>query len=334
MKSITNRSQYIFNIFSSYFGTVMSAIIGIVTAPISIRYWGVEKYGVLAIIMSLAAYLSVSGLGIDTACGILMTKNSALKKKENIFKKSLTLVIFFAVIFLFAVLLFTYINPKWLNLLGNMSDSVLQIASKTALIFIISFCINMPFGVIAAAISSYHRMYLNNLINSIAPVISLIVLLVTVRLNLDMFSFGIFSAIATTLISTTRIIILVYAKRKYNDTSVPYEINNDDDRYRTIITTGVRLTLYGLAIIVSQNIGSIIISNKMDVTKVPPYSITFRLFSLAYMFITMTNVSAAPLLGKEFSIKNWRGISTIYNNLQIVTMFLAGGLWLGSILFF
>jgi len=100
-----------------------------------------------------------------------------------------------------------------------------------------------------------------------------------------------------------------------------------------ILITGVRLWLYGMALMVTQNIGSLIISNHLSINQVTPYILTYKIFSLLFTIVTMTNISAAPMLGREYSIGNWPWIIQMHKKLFISTLFLNGAIWIGSIMF-
>jgi O-antigen/teichoic acid export membrane protein len=332
MATISNKKQYILNLLSSYGGSIVAAVVGIISAPISLGYWQVEKYGIFAVIASISAYISISGFSIDTACGILMTKNSSSDKKLRIYIKSMKALIICSGTFLFLFLLSLFMFPDWLRVLGKMTEETYLVARKAAIVSIVFIFINTPFSAVACAIGAYQRSYTNNILNAFSPLVSLGVLLFTVHYKFDMFLNSLITGVFFTLISIIRLFLLASARRLYHSVETDDVIQNDDD-YRTILKTGWNLTFSGLATVASANIGNIIISNMISASSVAPYSLAVRLFSLAYMFLTMTNVSASPLLGKEFALKNWDWIKRTYQGLLVATLFLGGMIWVGGVLF-
>lgn len=330
-----NKKQYLLNILSSYGGSIMSALVGIISAPISLSYWQIEKYGVWAIITSMSAYLSASGIGVDTACGILMTKSPCLKDKEWIFRRSLRILIASSVFFAALFLAVTFAFPDWLKVLGKMSVDVYAEARICAIIFIIGFFINMPFGAVANAIGAYQKIYLNNFLNAFAPLLSLGALLLTVSLKLGMIPYAVLANSIVIVLSLCRIVILGYSRKEYSalSRSDPATSDEREGSYRNILGTGLNLMFYSMALMLSSNIGNFIISNKIDAAHVAPYSLALKLFSLAFMFIATTIASASPIIGKELSRGNWDWIKRAHGSLLIVGMFMGGALWIGGILF-
>jgi O-antigen/teichoic acid export membrane protein len=329
----TNKKQFILNFLSSYSGSAISALVGIVSAPISLNYWHVERYGVWAVITSMAAYLSASGIGIDVACGILMTKNASISKKELIFSRCLKLLVYCAALFGLIFVVFTIINPSWLHVLGKMSEETYQEASKAAVVFIISFFLGLPFGAVSNAIVAYQKAYYGNFLNALAPVASLGVLLITVSLKLDMFAYAIISCSLLLVINICRCFLLSIAKKKYSYNAGNVNDSDKDTSYDMIIRTGLHLSFYSIALMISSNIGNLIISNKIDSAHVTPYSIATKLFSICFMFVATTIASAMPLVGKELSLGNWPWIKKTHKSLYMVTIFMCGAIWLGGVLF-
>jgi len=327
-----NKRHYKFNLLSQYGLTFITSILGFISAPIALNYWKVEQFGVWAIITSLAAYIGVSGLGVDVAAGILMTKSNSALIKKQILNKSLVVIISSVFIFSFVILLVNIIEPNWVRFLGKMDSQLLPTAKITAIIFIGFLLVNLPFGVISNSFSAYKKAYINNLFNVILGILLFISLLIIIAIKGTLIQYAVIYGCVTLLVNILKLSIHFLISKNYSSS----DNSNDtltDNTYRSIIITGGRLCLYGLAIMVSTNIGNLIISNSIDVANVTPYQLTYRLYFFAFTILTAINLSATPLYGKEFANKNWPWLINKYNTFFIISILAGGGIWLGGILF-
>jgi O-antigen/teichoic acid export membrane protein len=331
---IDNKKHYKFNLFSQYGLTFITSILGFISAPIALNYWKVEQFGVWAIITSLAAYLAISGLGVDAAAGILMTKNNSASIKKNIFRKSMIVVVLTAFIFFLLIMLINAIQPDWIRYLGKMDKQLIPTAKVTSVIFIGFFLLNLPFGVVANSFSAYKKAYINNTLNTLLSILLFFSLLIIVYTKSSLIIYALLYGCVSLLINIIKCIIYVFVSSSYVFSEKDNNDITSDNTYRTILITGVRLSLYGIAIIISSSISNFIISNSIDVASVTPYQLTYKLYFFSFTLLTAINLSAAPLYGKEFADKNWKWLVDKYNTFFIISVFLGGGIWLGGMLYF
>lgn len=102
-----NKKQYILNLISSYGNTVIVALLSFISVPIALNYWDKELYGIWTILISFSSYISASGLGIDSATGVLATKNSNYDIKLAIVQKGFKLLLICST---FVLIIFFIIN--------------------------------------------------------------------------------------------------------------------------------------------------------------------------------------------------------------------------------
>ncbi|MCM8815693.1 MAG: hypothetical protein NC931_06935, partial [Candidatus Omnitrophica bacterium] len=76
------RKSFFLGVFSGGFTNIVATVIGIFSAPIGLNYFGIEKYGALAVISALLTYLSTSQIGLPTAVNVLASK--ALARVEQL----------------------------------------------------------------------------------------------------------------------------------------------------------------------------------------------------------------------------------------------------------
>ncbi|MCP3940419.1 MAG: hypothetical protein GY710_02925 [Desulfobacteraceae bacterium] len=333
-QTISNKKHYLLNLSTQNLVTIVSVLIAFFSAPISLNYWLAEKYGIWAIVTSFTAYLSMSGLGIDVAAGILMTKNGSYKVKRSIFKKSIFVVAISVVIFSILFLLVNIFCPSWYLIIGKMSPDIILTAKKVAIIFIISFLINLPFGVISNTFAAYQKAFLNNIFQLIQNIIVFLVLIITIFLKKDLIFYSLSYGVSMFCINILKTITYWYCTKPFKNLDKEDFSQNNDEQYSTLIKTGLRLSFYGLAVLMSSNISNLIISNKVNVASVTPYALNYKLFFMAFTFISAINLSAAPLLGKEYAKLNWEWIKKAYDIIFLSTISLGGLLFIGGMLFF
>ncbi len=57
---MSRRKIFFLGVFSGGLTNVVATVIGIFSAPVGLHYFGVEKYGALAVISTILTYLSTS----------------------------------------------------------------------------------------------------------------------------------------------------------------------------------------------------------------------------------------------------------------------------------
>lgn len=331
--------QFILNLFSSYGSTIITAILSFISVPIALNYWGREVYGIWTILTSFATYITASGLGIDTSTGILMTKNSNLYIKLSILKKGIKLLIICSIIMGIFITILTILFPNWLKIIGKMDEANYPIVKTSALIFIAGIIINLPLSAIANSLQAFGKAYMNTLIGLIQVIVNFFIILITVFLNFSLPFYILLTVINTFCCNFIKFIYLLLLVRKLNknkDYLVSNDIDNNsknDNRYRTILKTGINMSLYGLAIMLVPNFSNLIISNNVDVSSLVPYSMSYKLYTTVIYLATNTNVALAPLLGQEYGNKNWDWLQKNYKRMFYTSVFISIVLILGVIWF-
>ncbi len=335
-----NKTNYLFNLISNYGATFSAIIAGFILPPLSLSYWKVEKYGIWALITSVVFYLGISSLGIETSASILMAKNPEFKHKIKILKRSAFMLL---IAIMVSSLIFFLVNlyyKGWINLLGKIPPEMIQETYVSVLVFAAFYFINWPFALVSSAFSGFQKLYIDNLFRIFGSFINLIAMCLVIYFRGTLVTFALCIGLITLFLNIVKLLyfyIFVYRKGRETETKAmdiqPASLSPEDLRYRSIITTGIRLTVFGFASLVINSVDNFIISNLMSVGKVTPYSITFKLFSIMINIGTMFYGSLAPILGKEFGNHNWAWLNKTYRNFQFFAMLIGGMMWLGGVLF-
>lgn len=331
----TNKIHYLLNIISNYSMTIVASICGFIVAPLALGYFGDAKFGIWAIIMSFSAYLSISGLGVDAACAMLMTKSKYFSDKIKIFKNSLFLIIisiFFILIILFC---FTFFYSNWYSIFSNMDNDLIPIVKKSAIIFTLFFLLNFPFSVIAYSFAAFQKTYVNNFLSIFYNLQNLIILLYVINKKLTLSQYFLLIGIFYFLLNLIKTFTWIYIVKKYK-CSHNNIITNDYNLETTkkhIFKTGIRMSMVGITLMITPSITNLLVSNNLSVSSVTPYSLHYKLFFIAFTFVTAINLSAAPIYGKELANNNWDWLKKAYRRFGYLTTIAGGAIWLGGVCF-
>jgi len=335
--SLSNKRNYLYTLFFSFGGQIISTVIGILSVPISLHYWGKDVYGIYTLINSIIVYVSVSNLGINSAANFLMGKNNKIHVKNLIFRKSLNMGALSIGIFLIAFILLNLVTHNWVYFLGNIPSEYFEQTYLSLLYMVVFYLINNVLGLFDAALYAFQRLYVQKIFDIVTSILLFICLIVTVYLKQNLVFFVIIVNLAKTLINLSKIPYLYFTVYKKNQALIVEEsklsdIELEDSSSRAIFVSGLRFFTIGIAAMVVWNTDNLVISHFMDIALVTPYSITFKLYTLAFTIIFIINGAASPIISKEVGYDNWVVVLKIYNSLVTVMTVLGGLLWVGGII--
>ena len=336
MNTISNKRNYLFTLGSNFMQNAIAIILGLISVPISLNYWKVERYGVWALITSLLIYLSMTNLGLNTAATVLVSKNPDIRNKFKIVRRAFKMMVYTVA---FGIICFTLINlfdKGWVSVLGKIPEYLKRQTFYACVILGFVYIINIPFSLISSLFIGFQKAYIDNLFNALINVGNFcsLILVILCKGNLVLFAF--FFSLSALIINISKFLYFYFAIYKKLDLagigpSEPQE--KEDTMAGHIFGTGMRFFFMGLASMIVWNTDNFVISNFLGITSVTPYSITFKLYNILFMLLFMINYSMMPLLAKEFGLNNWEWINKIYINLQVLASIIGGLAWLGGLMF-
>lgn len=324
-----NKKLYLFTLYSNLIKTIITTLIGIVTVPISLTYFGTEKYGIWNVINSFMIYLSMSNLGLNAATSILMNKNNDYLVKIEILKKSLKIILSVLPLLVGGLFIFNIFFPNWINFI-NPPLQILNETKITTIVMIFFILLNIPFSLISSAIMGFQKNYIENMFVIVNSIVFLIGLFITVKLKKSLIFLAIIIGVTNLIVNILKTIYFkIYIINKNNHIKDFIELKNDDTKYKLILITGFRCLLGTMAWMLVGNTDNIVISKILGPEFVASYSITYKLFTLIFTLIYILNSSIVPLIGRE--INNLNIVKEIYKRTYITVVFFGGLMWLGSI---
>lgn len=329
------RKSYLLNISTSVIANISVIVTGVIMVPAALNYWHEEMYGVWILITTFISYLSLSNFGLSSATTTLVSKTLSANHKIEILKKALTIMLGYLIIILCVLVLLSLADANWDFLLGKVNENTRTQAYSACTVMLYFFVFNLGFSLLSSALIGFQKAYIDNIFQAIVPVVNLIALLVVVETKGNLAAFAIYSGIANTLINLTKLFVFLKLHRRWMQAGkfeVTHAHENVENGYRDIVITGMRFFLMSIAVVLWWNTDNIVIANALGMEEVTRYSITFKLFAIAYSLMNIFGGALNPLFAKEYALKNWEWINRTYLLATALLAFVGGGICIGGIL--
>jgi O-antigen/teichoic acid export membrane protein len=327
----SNKTLYKLTIYSNLIRTIIISVIGVVSVPLTLKYFGTEKYGVWSVINSFVVFLSMTNLGLNAAASILINKNSNYLSKITILKKSLNMIFVALPLTLIALALFNYIFPEWIKFIN--SPQAIEDEAKVATIIMIVFSILMlPFSLITSAINGFQKNYIENVFGVIGAVFSLLGILLVVYLKKDLIYLAFvisFTGLGLNIIKTIYFKYFIF--KKLDIESQKEEEDNEETSYNVILVTGYRCMFGAIASMLVLNADNIVIAKFMGAEYVTPFSVTFKLYTIIFSLIYIFNSAIVPLIGRNITNRDY--IKKLYDKTFLTITIIGGLFWVGTLAF-
>lgn len=252
----------------------VSIIMGLAIVPISIKYWGNEKYAVLLVINNIISYIAMSNLGLNAAATILINKTSKFEEKIEILKKTLRVMIGIIIVIIVSLLCLKYVEKvDVIKIIGEIPLKYKYEIKYTLYIQSLFLLINLPFSLIVSTIDGFYRVYVNNILQIINLIGNLIILLIVVKLKKNLIEYSIYLGLINLTINMLR---LVYLKKYILKNKNIIKCNSI--KYKKLIKISLNCFLGSIAAMVLFNTDNLVISNFIGLKMVTPYATTYKLF--------------------------------------------------------
>jgi len=339
MVRLSKRKNYIYSVLSSFSGTIVSSLIGLVAVPISLNYWQVGKYGLWSLLSSVLVYLSMSNLGVNASASTLMAKNPKVQSKILILKRAFVILLISTLVALVSFVLLNLFHRDWIQVLGDIPKDMKKEAFETCLVMGIFFFINLPFSLTVSVFQGFQKVYIVNIFSVISSITNFISLIIVIAIHGSLVTYAVVSGAAAFVVNVARLIfmlIMIRHESSDKDALAKGDLCTDDSKdcsYRHVFITGIRFFISGIAAMVVWNTDNLVISNFLGIDSVTPYSITFKLYQILFNCIFIVNTSLLAIMAKEFGENNWEWINKVYRSALVVAAMLGGLTLLGGVLF-
>ena len=332
MTSPSRKKIFLLGTASSYVTTIVSIVVGLISVPIGLHYFGVVRYGIWAVISSIIAYLGLSNLGITTAATTLTAKASEPFEQWVVLRRSLFLLLISSAVVLSVVLGIVHFFPAWVVVLGKIPVDLHGEVADAAVATAVLFLLNLPLTVFSAGFIGRQKLYWERAYASLTTIAGLLALVLTVfLLKGNLVTLGLFTGSARLLVSiacASHFLFTSSELRKKPDKPISKEFSS-----KSIFTSGIRFLVIGVAATIVWSTGNLIISHFLGAEMVTPYAVTFALFSLGFSIFAAINGALWPMYGQSAGRNQWEWVQQTYNHTVQLLPILGGLLWVGAIAF-
>lgn len=336
---LNNKKNYLYTLFSSFGGLVISLVLGVLTVPISLHYWGKELYGIYALINSIIIYFSISNLGLNAAANVLIGKNSNVSVKWCIFKRSIFMGGVSISLFGLAFVMLNLVTHKWVYFIGEIPHRYFSETYWSIIFLVVFFLVNNILSMVDSILYGFQKLYVQKFFEIFVNIFTFLSIILTIYLKQNLVFFVICVNSVKSISYIIKAIYVYYIIYKPNVVKDDFNVSllsiseKQDTAYQTIFGSGIKFFIVGIAAMVVWNTDNLVISHFMSVDLVTPYSITFRLYTICFSIIFIINTSFLPIISKELGQNNWALISKIHNALIVLMSVIGGLVWIGGILF-
>ncbi len=293
MTSILNRPQALTdghkrtaraykNIFYSFFIKGISIVSQFVMVPLTLNYLDKTQYGIWLTIASLVNWFSFFDIGIGN--GLRNKLAEALAKKDTFLAKtyvSTSYAIVFG-IFTFIIILFCFVNPHlhWARILNTPPGLNLELAKIVLYVFVF-FCVRFILALIGNILFAYQEPALNNLINPLGNIFSLIIIYVlTITTKGSLFLVAVTFSAAP--VAVLLVFNLIFFAGRFRDIAPSFKFINLTYS-KDLLGLGVQFFVIQVASLVLFTSSNVIITQLFGPAEVTTYNVAFRYFTVISM---------------------------------------------------
>ncbi len=194
-------SYYLSSFFWSTASRMLSAVLGFVTVPILLGYFGKADYGLLSIATACNGYMHLMDLGMNTGAVKFFSQWAAEGKKDKIFRVARTNITFYIII--------SIINILGLLVLALWGEGFFAISHEQFLQLRICFIILALFSVISWVSTAFNQLLIADkkisftmIVHCIQSFLKLGLIVITLwgKLSLSLYFLGLTIIVSSTII--------------------------------------------------------------------------------------------------------------------------------------
>ena len=332
------RKKVLLGTSSGYLSTLITNLLSVVAVPVTLGYFGVDRYGALALVMTLVNYLSITNFGIPTACSILAAKSLDRREQLAIVGRSFLLLAGISMVVL-ALFLGVSTLPGWERVLGEIPQGIAQEVRRAAFWTAVLFLLNLLAAPFLAGFIAMQKVHVERFYATITTNSYVVALLATILLKGDLAYYAVARGGLVLLCSAFGALHFLFGYRENRRiigegvvrllrAAPAAEFGN-----RAILASGFRLFIVGTAALLVWQTDNLVISHYLGVGAVTPYQVTFKLITMAFIVFTAVNPAISPHYGQAWARGDSAWITGTYNQIARVSAILGGLVWIGSLAF-
>ena len=307
--------------FSALAGKVVMIFVSAITVPITVRYLGVESYGIWITISSTITMFLVLDIGISSTLTNLISE--AYAKDDRVLAAE-----YFSTAFWFLIGIAAIIGAagaslwhlvSWSKLFQSQNASLAQNTSHAMAAAFAVFLLSLPTGLVARVLAGYQEVHVANIFSAGGSVLSLIVVMIVVSIHgsLPLLVAGYAgSAVAANIICLLWICFVTKPWMK----PLPGKINLH--LFQRIFGSGTQFFVIQIAGLIVFSSDNLVISHFLTPAAVTPYSVAWRLVNYIAIGQTFLFPALWPAYSEAYAKGQIEWIQRTYRRVRKLTILL------------
>ena len=284
------------SIFYSYGSIVFTSLIGFITLPLSLNYFGKDLFGLFSITSDTLAYFALFNFGIPWAAATIFAKLHSYQAQKSLLLKSLKLLMVLSVAIASIVYAVGLCFPDWVNFIALVSPHITPLARLFISISVIFFIIRLPFSLFGQLLIFINRVYISKIIDVLSSALAITCLLLVIHFKLTIVQYAIISGFISLVPLFLSVVIFIKIWRKNSSLNLGYE--NENISYRHLMGSSFYFFLNGIGGLIILNTDSLVISHYLGLGETAEYAVMFKFFTMLFMIITQVMNVLNPLYPK------------------------------------
>jgi O-antigen/teichoic acid export membrane protein len=306
-----SRSWRLFQAVSSgAVARVFTGVISLLTLPLVVRYLGAERYGIWATVTTTAVWINLLDLGIANTLTNEISRAFAVGDKEaarRYFTNALALTsVFTASVGLLSACLVRQVDwARLLNVGAHVSRSEVERTVFTAVALML---VALPCNLVNKLLAGYQELPRSFLANGLGALASLAGLSLGIALRVSMPILYAMSLGCITLATLVMLVVVLCQKPWL----LPKLSVIDLHSMKTLLDSGSSFFLIQVAAVVVFSTDNVIVSHFLGASEVTPYSVTWRVASLAGVLQSLMFPALWPAYAEAYAKREFRWIRQMF----------------------
>ena len=291
--------------------------------PLTLHYLDKERYGLWLTMSSIVGWFSFFDIGIGN--GLRNKLSEALAKGDTMMARIYVSTSYACVtmIFLSLMLLFWVVCPmlNWARIL-NSSPSLAGELGRIMLIVLSFFCLQFILSLIGNILFAHQEPALNNLINPLANILSLITIFILTRTT-DSSLFWVSIVFSASPVFVLLVFNALFLGGKFRNIAPSWKWVRFSHS-KELFSLGLQFFVIQIAFLILYSSANIILTQLFGPKEVTVYNVAYKYFTIALMVNGIITATYWSAFTDAYTRKEFTWISNAIRKLEYVTYFLMG----------
>ena len=229
------KGNFLKSILYSYGSVIFTSLMGFITLPLSLNYFGKDLFGLFSITNDTLAYLALFNFGIPWATATIFAKLLNYRAQKELLFKSLKLLFLLCLVMACVVSVVTFLYPNWIHFIAQINTNILPLAKLFISISVVFFIIRLPFSLFGQLLIFINRVYISKIIDILSSMLTFSSLLVVIYFKLSLVQYAIINGFISLIPLFLSIIFFIRIWRREAFSNLVY--NSENTSYRHLMSS-------------------------------------------------------------------------------------------------